>query len=485
MSGLRKALILSLGQRYTQLILQFVSSVIIARLLSPKEVGIFSISAALITIAHTLRDFGLGDYIIQERELTAEKVASAFTITLLIGVSLALVLIGAAPFAASIYKEDGLRRVLQVLAFNFALLPFASIGFAMLTRDIRFDAIFMIQTASGITQCIVSVWLAWRGHSYMSLAWGSLANNICTLLMLRMLARSEFPMRLRFKGLRDVGRFGITSASANLINEMGRNAHEFVIGYTLGFAAVGLLNKASGLLDTFHLAITQAASRVLLPIFSSRHHADSGVIDDYCRTAQIYTALAWPFFGLCAILAHPIIALLFGAKWMESAPLVQISAMAASVYATYCFAPHVLTATGNVGYKLRANAIGVPVQVAMMAAASLVSLKAVATMGVVATTMWFFLYAYLLKRSIGFSMGSFLRGFRNSGIVSLLTLGIAGVVDHYLQLQAPIINLLGVGSVGALVWLIAVRLLHEQLWTELSGAFSHVSNFIRHKFASP
>jgi lipopolysaccharide exporter len=114
MSGFRKALMLSLGQRYTALVLQLVSSVIIARLLSPAEVGIFSISAALIAIAHTMRDFGLGDYIIQEKELNEEKVAGAFTITLMIGVCLALVLLLASPFVATIYREEGLRRVLQL-----------------------------------------------------------------------------------------------------------------------------------------------------------------------------------------------------------------------------------------------------------------------------------------------------------------------------------------------------------------------------------
>lgn len=485
MSGLRKALMLSLGQRYTALILQLVSSVIIARLLSPVEVGIFSISAALIAIAHTMRDFGLGDYIIQERELTQNKVVCAFTITLLIGVGLALILLLASPFVASIYREDGLRRVLQVLALNFALLPFASVGFALLSRDMRFDTIFIVQTVAGITQFVLSIFLAWRGHSYMSLAWASLASNLSTLVMLRLLSKSQFPLRLRFKGIRAIGRFGATSAAANLINEMGRNAHEFVIGYTLGFAAVGLLNKASGLLDTFHTAITQGASRVLLPAFSSSNRVNSRIAEDYARTAQIYTALAWPFFGLCAVLAYPMITLLFGAQWMESAPLVQIIAIGASIYATYCFAPHVLTATGHVEYKLKANAIGVPIQVALMAVASLVSLKAVVVTGIFTATLWFFLYAYLLKRTIGFSIRKYLHDLRNSAMVTLLTVALAALVHYYVQSQTPVVNLIIVGSCAAVVWLAAVRLLHPELWAELLGAFRSASTFIKRKFTRP
>lgn len=482
MIGLRKALMLSLGQRYTALLLQFVSTVIIARLLSPAEVGIFSISAALIAIAHTMRDFGLGDYIIQEKELDAEKVNTAFTITVVIGVCLAIVLMVAAPFFASIYKEDGLRRVMQVLALNFALLPFASISFAILSRDMRFDTIFIIQTVAGITQSVATIILAWRGHSYMSLAWGALISNISTLIMLRLLSRNKFTLRLRFRGLREIGRFGATSAAANLINEMGRNAHEFVIGYTIGFAAVGLLNKASGLLDTFHLAITQAASRVLLPTFSSRHHANFSVADDYGRTAQIYTALAWPFFGLCAILAYPMITLLFGEKWMESAPLVQITAIAASIYATYSFAPQVLTATGHVGLKLKANVIGVPIQVILMAAASLVSLTAVAWTATLTTTLWFFLYSYLLKISIGFSITKYLIGLQKSALVTVFTLGGAGAIYYYKPIQIPIFQLITVGSCAFVIWLVAVRVLHAILWMELSTAFNQVSTLFRRKF---
>ena len=485
MQGLRKALLLSLGQRYTALVLQLISTVIIARLLSPVEVGIFSISAALIVIAHTMRDFGLGDYIIQEKELTEDKVACAFTITLLIGVGLALVLLLVSPLVAGIYREEGLKRVLQVLALNFALLPFASVTFALLSRDMRFDTIFIVQTVAGITQSVLSIFLAWQGHSYMSLAWASLASNLSTVVLLRLLFQSQFPLRLRFKGIRKIGRFGATSAAANLINEVGRNSHEFVIGYTLGFAAVGLLNKASSLLDTFHTAITQGASRVLLPAFSSSNRANSRIVDDYSRTAQIYTALAWPFFALCAVLAHPMISLLFGAQWMESAPLVQIIAIGTSIYATYCFAPHMLTATGHVGYKLKANAIGVPIQVAMMAAASLVSLKAVVITGIFAATLWFFLYAYLLKRTIGFSIRKYLHDLRNSAMVTLLTVAPAALVHYYVKSQTPVVNLILVGSCAAVVWLVAVRLLHPSLWAELLGAFRLASTFIKRKFTRP
>ncbi|MBK7517923.1 MAG: oligosaccharide flippase family protein [Betaproteobacteria bacterium] len=110
---IRRALLFSLGQRYLAFALQLGTSMAMARLLTPTEAGIYSLAAVAVTVGHVIRDFGVGDYLVKEREITPEKVRAAFTVTTLFAWATALVFLGLAPVLAAAYGEPGVATVLQ------------------------------------------------------------------------------------------------------------------------------------------------------------------------------------------------------------------------------------------------------------------------------------------------------------------------------------------------------------------------------------
>ena len=96
--NIRSALAYSFGTRYAATAVQFLSTLILARLLSPSEIGIYSVGASVIMIAHTLRDFGTSSYVIQEPELTPSRLRTAFTLTVGVAWCLAMAIyLAAAP----------------------------------------------------------------------------------------------------------------------------------------------------------------------------------------------------------------------------------------------------------------------------------------------------------------------------------------------------------------------------------------------------
>ena len=120
--NIRSALAYSFGTRYAATALQFLATLILARLLSPSEIGIYSVGASVIMIAHTLRDFGTSTYVIQEQELTPARLRTAFTLTVSIAWLLALILYFSATPLGVFYSEPGVALVMQVMAVNFALI---------------------------------------------------------------------------------------------------------------------------------------------------------------------------------------------------------------------------------------------------------------------------------------------------------------------------------------------------------------------------
>ncbi|MBL8484930.1 MAG: oligosaccharide flippase family protein, partial [Rhodocyclaceae bacterium] len=84
MSSVRKSILYSLSQNYLMLVLQLVTSMVLARILRPAEVGIFSVAAALSGLATVVRDFGVAEYLIQEVNLTSDKLRAALTVNIIV-----------------------------------------------------------------------------------------------------------------------------------------------------------------------------------------------------------------------------------------------------------------------------------------------------------------------------------------------------------------------------------------------------------------
>ena len=119
MPSVRKSLALSFASKYSDLVITTVTVLVLARLLTPEEIGIYSVGAAVVAMAHVVRDFGVGNYLIQEKELTQDRIRTAFAVTLIIGWTMAAVLFAASGPVSRLYAEPGLAHVMKVLSLTF------------------------------------------------------------------------------------------------------------------------------------------------------------------------------------------------------------------------------------------------------------------------------------------------------------------------------------------------------------------------------
>ena len=105
LTAIRRSLAYSIADSYLALPLQLVGTMIISRLLTPAETGVFAVAAVFAAFASTFRDFGITEYLIQENELDAEKIRAAFTVNIAISWAMALLLFFSAPLAADFYRS--------------------------------------------------------------------------------------------------------------------------------------------------------------------------------------------------------------------------------------------------------------------------------------------------------------------------------------------------------------------------------------------
>lgn len=468
--NVRRATFLSITQRYVSVIIQLFSTVILARLLTPHEVGIYSICAVIVSLAHTLRDFGVSDYIIKEKEITREKIRSAFTITLLTAWLIALIIFFLSNPVSIFYNESGVKSILYVLAFNFILLPFGSCAFAVLVKNMEFGKIFFIQTGAAIVQALMTIVTAASGASYMSLAWGSLAGTISTISIITIISPKNSILLPSFLHWREVASFGFLVFTIDILNEFSRNAHEFIVSKILGFSSLGILSRANSLLDTFVGALASGISRVISPFFSALHHHDGDLRTKYIHLLVIYQGITIPFFLAVGLLADSIVSLLLGSRWLEMVPLIYILSFHVIVYTFWSFAPNILIALGQAKLRLKVVMRVIPLQICLLIIGCQWGSQGVAYAMVLASVIYGILYALALQKvEINLCLGDYLMIIKSACQVTLPLSGTLLFMRWiiYSHFNSEFIRLTIALSSAWLVWFVSVVVFKHALYKEL------------------
>lgn len=472
MSATRSSLLFSFIEKYALLLLGIAGGMIISRLLTPAEIGVYSVGAVLLGIAQVLRDFGVGQYLVQERELNEEKLRAVLATSFLCAWSLAALIAGLGEALGQFYREPRLASVLQLLAVNFLLIPLTSVTLPMLRRQMRFRAICAINLTHGLCHFGVSVTLAWHGFGYMSLAWSSVAATVAALLVSVLVRPAQLPWLPARKGMGKVFAFGAYATGGTLIDEAGVAAPDLIIGKMIGMEGVGMFSKALGALAVFNQSITSAVSPVIFPLFSAHAREAQGANLAYLKTVSYITAFAWPFFAFLALLALPIVRLLYGDQWDAAAPLISIMCFSSAIYSMFSMTRYLFVAIGHVKMQARLDALAVPVRVAALLLAAPFGLAAVAG-AVVAGALFrsWLTYRYLVALT-GIDLRALLGACKKSAYLALLCVVAPALAAWSLQAQpvAPLLALVLAALATFVLWLVGIAVLGHPLLGELDVA---------------
>jgi O-antigen/teichoic acid export membrane protein len=478
MSTTRVSLLFSFVEKYVLVLLSLAGGMIISRLLTPAQTGIYSVAAVLLGVAQVLRDFGVGQYLVQERELNQAKLRAVLGASFLFAWPLAALIAGLGAPLAWFYREPSLAPLLQLLSVNFVLLPFSSVILPMLRREMRFGAICAINLSHGLCGVLVSVTLAWHGFGFMSMAWGSVVATSAALLLSVWLSPPQMPWLPARAGIGEVIVFGAYATGGNLIDEAGTAAPDLVIGKMAGMDAVGIFSKALGVLAVFHKAITNAVTPVVYPLYAEHVRGGEDVRDVYLRTVSYMTAFAWPFFACVAVMALPILRLLYGEQWDAAAPLIRIMCFSSAIYSMSSMSRYFLVAIGQGRAQAQLDAMTVAIRIVLLVVAAPFGLGAVSWAIVGATVFRVTMTMRCLSRLGGISVAQ-VAGASSKGLVLTAISVLAPLSALTLSPDSPAIAVLA-GVASVLLWLAGIVLVRHPLVDELNLARRKLAAALTH-----
>lgn len=331
----------------------FGGSVAMARLLTPREMGIYAVAVAVVGIVDMLRSFGLNALIIREAELAAPVVTTIFTINAALNVLCATIVLSVSEIGAQFFGDTGVQSVLQLLAIAPLLNTFEFLPATSLERAGAFRAIALVGVSKSLINTGLTVWLAIAGLSYMSIAWGHIVTTLFSVICLNVIGWKFVSLRLGLHDWRRIARFGLQMLTLGAVAGMTTRLTDLMIGRIISLSALGLYSRAAGLnsllWDNLHLVVT----RVVFVDFAEQHRRKLPLRDSYLRIVAILTALLWPAFMGLAILAGPLVLAIYGENWVAAALPLSMLSIAGILYVAITMTHEVYTVTGETARLLK------------------------------------------------------------------------------------------------------------------------------------
>jgi lipopolysaccharide exporter len=477
MTGLRRSILYSFAESYGSMLLSLLSFMLLARLLTPPEVGVFSVAMALLSITQVVRDFGIVSYLISKAELTDSHIGSAWALAMLMGIGLfSLVQLGA-PLLAQFYAHAGLGTVARVIACNFLILPFNSVCLALLRREMQFDQVMRVNLSGSAVATTTTVLLAWQGWGALALALGAVLNNLTVMLGLLACGAAQRLRRPTLARWRDVLSFGWPVTLANICSSVAMDINDLVVGKFMGFRDVAIVSRAQGLMNLFHRDFMAAVRNVAYPALARAARSGQALEQHYLRYVGNVTAVAWPFYGFVALFPLEVLRLMFGPQWDASAPLVPLFCAAGAVSGLNSLVAAVMLADGHARLYSRAEMLFQPARAACMCLVVYVwrdvQVFAWAFFGVAcASVPWYYAFKQrcqptdfrALARTVAPNLAL------TAAALAPAMLAVAGWRQPGQPLPLPVF--LGCAALAAAAWLAALRLLRQPLYPELAATLA-------------
>jgi O-antigen/teichoic acid export membrane protein len=421
MAGIRRALVLVSAERYVAMLINFGTTLVIARLLGPVEFGVFVLGSTFLTFSEVVRDFGTNNYLVQQHDLTIEKIRTAFTVILVLTLLIAGVLLALSGYIGKFYGIAGLNQYFQVMILGFLTGPFILPSWALFRRNLAFARILFVSVSTMLVNACVSISLAKLGFSYMSLAWANLASGIVGLLLYLFLCPDLSIFRPSLAEWRSVVSFGAYDCATSLLYRAWELLPYLIFGRILNAESVGLYQRSVTLCKLPENLFLASVWSVALPAFAKKKRDGQSLGDGVVLGLAYVTALLWPALLTMVFLAYPLVAGMLGKKWLEAVPLVQIIASASIFgFAGYVSAP-VLVAIGAVRARLKLAILLASFSVGIQWLAAFYGLRAVAEVALLTTPVTMLATLFLIRRFVPFQWSELFKVLRKSAVVAILS----------------------------------------------------------------
>jgi O-antigen/teichoic acid export membrane protein len=301
--------------------LNLISTIILARLLSPRDFGLVAMVTVVTSFLMVFRHAGLATPTIQREHITQAQVSNLFWINLAVSGMCTLIVAALAPVLAMFYRDSRLIPITLALSPIFIIGGFRVQHLALLRRQLRFSSTAVIDVGSMAVGVSIGIIMALMHFGVWSLVGLSLGTEIGSFILTGSLSRWRPDWPSKDSGVRPLLAFGAHQSAGNFIFSLARGCDNLLIGRFYGPAAVGLYSRGAALvirpLEQFLLPI----NTVFVPALSRLQSQPARYRSTFMRIYGAVTLVAFFFTSMLLALSHPVTLVLLGHKWEQASAI--------------------------------------------------------------------------------------------------------------------------------------------------------------------
>lgn len=447
-------------ERFSAQGIQFILSLIIARLLSPSDYGLIAMLSIFIGLSQNLVDSGFVDALVQKNDKTEIDYSTAFYFNLIFGIVLYGILFLSAPYIAAFYNEPKLISVTRVFGLITVITSLGLTLRAKMLVALNFKKLAVVGILSVIISGSVGLWMAYDGYGVWALVTQTLLNYFCNALFMWLYIRWMPCACFSMESFRSLFGFGIKLLASSMLHTLYTNLYTLVIGKKFLPSDVGYFNRAQTLSQFPSMNISQIFIRVSYPVQCQLQDKPDELKDMFLRNIRMSCYIIFPLMIGIAALAEPFIRFALTEQWLPAVPLLQLLSIAYMWNSILMMNTSLLSVKGRTDFTLKAEIIKKVVGVSLVLISSFYSLAVMCISFIIYSLADFFISAYYVNKVIKV-------GFREEMVAVfpflLLSASMGGIICFITSFWDSSVLCLSIGFItgvcfyGGVSWMLRIK----------------------------
>lgn len=298
-------------------VVEIVSFSIMSRLLTQEDFGYYAAITAITVVFATFSETGIGSAIVQQKELSSKYINNAFTISLLFGSFISLLLlITAGPLARSV-ADESMKTPLMLMSCTLLLNCLTSVNTSIMQRKLQFIRMGMIQLVSLVVTTCISIWLAYKGFGYYAIITKSVLGSVITFFLSLYFCKTRFGFALDKQTFKCIFSFSGWLMASSLFRNLAHQIDKLLMPRLLSVNALGAYNRPKDFIEQISAKLNGIFDTTLFPILSGIQDNLSALNSAFRRSMSLMNTFALLLSIGFMFNSGLLIRIFFGEQWLN------------------------------------------------------------------------------------------------------------------------------------------------------------------------
>lgn len=397
-----KGIIWNLIEKITVYGVQFIISIIIARILMPSDYGLIGMLTIFIALADMFIDSGFAKALIQKQDRSEIDFSTVFFFNLLVSSLVYILMFFLAPLIAEFYKTPELNAIIRVFFISIVIRSFALVQNVKLVIEINFKTRAIINSVAVILSGCVGLGMAYSGFGVWALVFQNIANGFFYVTMLWIFRSWRPKLVFSINSFKQLFKFGSKLLFAGTVATIVNNLYTVLIGKFLSAKDVGYYTRGTQTTNLLSNTITDVIQNVTFPVMTSIQDDNERLFQIYRKLIRFTMFLVLPVMVSFALIAEPFVRLFLTEKWLPAVPVIQWLCIARIFTPVSALNLNMLNAKGRSDLFMKVDLSKLPLTLGALLITFRYGIVTIVIGQTIVTFICFFINAYYPGKILGF-----------------------------------------------------------------------------------